>query len=87
MSQSFHGHEVMQLMMASGQTYTEESYTAALAERFGPDATFFSCSAEGMSPLQILAFFRDRGKVIDVEGGFKFGACGHGHGHGGGCHH
>jgi len=99
MSQSYHGHEVMQLMVTSGETHTEETYTAALAAKFGKDATFFSCSADGMSPKDLLTFFRDRGKVVDVEGGFRFGACGHGHGHGdgdghygghsggGGCHH
>ena len=89
MSQSYHGHEVMQLMVADTRTHTEESYVAVLAERFGPDATFYSCSESDMSPLQILEFFRARGKVVEVEGGFRFGACGHGHGHGhgGGCHH
>jgi len=91
MSQSYHGHEVMQLLTTSGEILTEESYTAALAARFGAGATFFSCSANGMTPLELLTFFRERGKVVDVEGGFQFGACGHGqghgqgHGHGGGC--
>ena len=95
MSQSYHGHEVMQLMMASGETLTEESYTAALATRFGSDATFFSCSSDGMTPMDLLTFFRERGKIVEVDGGFRFGACGHGsgngnghgHGHGGGCGH
>jgi probable metal-binding protein len=89
MNKSYHGHEVMQLMMASGETLTEESYTAALATRFGTDATFFSCSTDGMTPLELLTFFRERGKIVEVEGGFRFGTCGHGngHGHGGGCGH
>ena len=87
MSQSYHGHEVMQLMVTSGETHTEETYTAALAERFGAEATFFSCSANGMSPMDLLEFFRARGKVVDVDGGFRFGACGHGHGGGHGHGH
>ncbi len=78
-----HAHEVMQMMADSGGTYTRESFAASLADRFGPDARFCSCSAAGMSADELLVFLFSRGKLAgDIDGSFRLCAAGHcGHGH------
>ncbi len=38
--QSIHGHEVLQMMIASGEPYSTASLEAAIIARFGADASF-----------------------------------------------
>lgn len=65
-----HGHEVMQMMMESGQTYTRESLRAAIVAKFGEDARFFTCSAEGLTADGIIDFLAERGKFTEAGPGF-----------------
>lgn len=77
---SIHGHEVIQMMVESGRTFTEATLCDAIVEKFGPDARFHTCSAEGLSPQGLIEFLGVRGKLMAVPGGFVFGAgkpCGH----------
>ena len=47
---SIHGHEVLNMMIESGEQYTHASLEAAIKARFGEQARFFhTCSAEGMT--------------------------------------
>ena len=65
-----HGHEVIALMTASSQPYTRDSLTAAILERFGPDARFFTCSADGMTAGELISFLEAKGKFLPAPGGF-----------------
>jgi len=65
-----HGHEVIAMMTASSQPYTRDSLTAAILERFGPDARFFTCSAEGMTGPELIALLEAKGKFMPAPGGF-----------------
>lgn len=65
-----HGHEVMEMMMASGQTYTRESLAQAIRAKFGNDARFHTCSAEDMTAEQMVEFLERRGKLSSRAGGF-----------------
>ena len=42
---SIHGHEVLNMMLASGERYSIESLEAAIHARFGEQARFHTCSA------------------------------------------
>ena len=42
---SIHGHEVLQMMLASGESWTVASLEAAIRRRFGEEARFHTCSA------------------------------------------
>ncbi len=64
-----HGHEVMQMMMRSGKAYTRESLRAAIIEEFGPDARFYTCSADSMTADELIAFLQARGKFVEAPGG------------------
>jgi probable metal-binding protein len=66
-----HGHEVMQMMMSSGKTYTRESLIADIVSRFGTDASFHTCSAENLTPEGIVDFLEARGKFVAQPGGFS----------------
>lgn len=44
---SIHGHEVLNMMIESGEQYTHASLEAAIKARFGEQARFHTCSAEG----------------------------------------
>ncbi|HCR3984702.1 TPA: YecH family protein [Kluyvera ascorbata] len=67
---SIHGHEVLNMMIASGEQYSVESLEAAIHARFGEQARFHTCSAENMTAGELVAFLRNKGKFIPLESGF-----------------
>lgn len=67
---SVHGHEVLNMMIESGEGYTTESLTAAIVARFGEEARFHTCSAEGMCAAELVAFLQRKGKFIPQDAGF-----------------
>lgn len=71
MANAVHGHDVMQMMIESGRAYTREGLQAAMVERFGADATFYTCSAEDMSPDELITFLAMRGKLVETTDGWS----------------
>lgn len=71
MSDSIHGHEVMQMMLAQGGSFTRESLRQAIHSAFGSDARFHTCSAEGMDADQLIAFLERKGKFVAEGEGFQ----------------
>ena len=65
MSESIHGHEVLGMMIDSGRSWTSDTLIAEIEQRFGKDARFHTCSADGLSAAQLVDFLRHRGKFID----------------------
>lgn len=81
MSNSIHGHEVMQMMVDSGASYTTSSLRDAIHQRFGVEARFHTCSAENMTADELMEFLAARGKFVPTDGGFATSAdkmCSHG---------
>jgi len=68
---SIHGHDVLTMMIESGEQYTEASLIAAITARFGDEARFHTCSASEMTAAQLVAFLAARGKFIPLEAGFS----------------
>jgi len=56
----------MQMMLQSGKAYSRESLRADIVATFGPEARFFTCSAENLTPegLRINIFDRALGMVM-----------------------
>jgi probable metal-binding protein len=71
MSESVHGHEVLHFMVECGRGFSRESLIQAVTERFGPEARFHTCSAEGMTAAQLVDFLAARGKFVDTADGFS----------------
>ena len=71
MSQSVHGHEVMEMMLEQEGQFSRASLKHAMAERFGVDARFHTCSASEMDGEALIDFLAARGKFIDSSDGFQ----------------
>lgn len=81
MSQSVHGHEVMEMMLEQDGQFTRASLKQAMAQRFGADARFHTCSASEMDAEALIDFLATRGKFIEAGEGFQTRAdkiCNHG---------
>ncbi len=68
--EEIHGHDVMQFMIESGQTFTRDSLEGAIIGKFGAEARFHTCSASAMDAAGIIQFLEERGKFQPVDGGF-----------------
>jgi probable metal-binding protein len=69
--EQIHGHEVIQMMLQSGKTYTRTSLLADIISAFGEQARFFTCSADNLSPEGIIDFLQAKGKFVPDEEGFR----------------
>lgn len=73
--ESIHGHEVLHMMLASPQGFASvDALVAAIEARFGADARFHTCSAQGMDARELVAFLAERGKFIPRGGSFNTSA-------------
>ncbi len=63
-----HAHEILRMM--EGNSYTTESLRNAIVEKFGNEARFHTCSAEGLDSSQIIEFLVAKGKFKPTEEGF-----------------
>jgi len=70
MEGSFHGHEVMQMMVQSGKHYTRASLIEDIEQNFGKEATFYTCSAFNMTAAELIDFLDSRGKILTMQDGF-----------------
>lgn len=70
MSESIHGHAVLHMMLDQGLSYSRQSLSAAIVERFGSAARFHSCSAEGLDAAALVEFLADKGKFVEAGSGF-----------------
>ncbi|MBS1171119.1 MAG: hypothetical protein H6R01_2037 [Burkholderiaceae bacterium] len=71
MSNSVHGHEVLHFMLEQGEAFSKESLRVAIVNRFGADARFHTCSAEGMDAAQLIEFLSQKGKFVENGNGFN----------------
>lgn len=62
--ESIHGHEVLNMMIESGEQYSNASLEAAITARFGEQARFHTCSAEGMTAAELVAFLEAKGSLL-----------------------
>ena len=61
----------LNMMIESGEQYTHASLEAAIKARFGEQARFHTCSAEGMTAGELVAFLAAKGKFIPSKDGFS----------------
>ena len=68
MSESIHGHEVMEMILTAEPPYSREELLEAVSSRFGESPRFHTCSAQDMTLDDLLQFLGGRGKVVEVDG-------------------
>lgn len=81
MSNSIHGHAVMEMMLEQGLSYSRASLKQAIDQRFGTDARFHTCSASELDSSGLIDFLAAKGKFIEAGDGFQTHAdkiCQHG---------
>ena len=69
--ESIHGHEVLNMMIESGEQYSNASLEAAITARFGEQALFHTSSAADKTARELVAFLAAKGKFIATEDGFS----------------
>lgn len=67
--ESIHGHDVIEMIVGSGLSYTRGGLVAAIGGRFGADARFHTCSAEGLTADGLVDFLMSKGKFRIEEDG------------------
>lgn len=65
-----HGHEVIQMMQASGRSWTRETLRAEIQARFGPEACFYTCMSADLTADGLIDFFAARGMLAGGDAGF-----------------
>ena len=68
MADSIHAHEILQLLAATVPARDIEDLRDQLAECFGPETRFHTCSQSDMSLDDLLIFLFERGKVENRDG-------------------
>lgn len=62
------------MMLDSGKAYTRATLLADIVARFGADARFYACSAQDMTPNDIIDFLQAKGKFVSCDAGFQTSA-------------
>jgi probable metal-binding protein len=63
---SIHGHEILNHLLQHEPT--PEKLKKHVLKVYGPEARFYTCSDEGLSLEELLAFLKERGKYVLLEG-------------------
>ena len=72
---SIHGHEVLHMMLESVEGFPSvDALVASIEDRFGRDARFHTCSADGMDARRLVEFLTERGKFVPMKSGFNTSA-------------
>ena len=71
MSESIHGHQVMEMMATSGENYSKESLKSEIASKFGLEARFHTCMGSDMTADDLIDFLSAKGKFIESEEGIS----------------
>lgn len=69
--EQIHGHEVIQMMLQSAKPYTRATLREDIIAQFGPDARFFTCSADNLTAEGLIDFLESKGKFVSCEQGFQ----------------
>lgn len=69
MSESIHGHKVMEMMATAGKTYTKQALQAEIAAQFGEDARFHTCNDSELTAEALINFLSEKGKLLETEEG------------------
>ncbi len=69
MSDSIHGHKVMNMMAKSEKTYSKSALKEEIAAKFGSDARFHTCQHNDLTADALIDFLTSKGKFVESEAG------------------
>lgn len=71
MSESIHGHQVMEMMAKSAKIYSKSELQTEIAAQFGPDARFHTCKDTDLTADALIDFLTAQGKLVESEAGIQ----------------
>ena len=71
MTESIHGHQVMEMMATSGINYSKETLKSEIAIKFGIEARFHTCMGSDMTADDLIDFLASKGKFVESEQGIS----------------
>ncbi|GGB58439.1 YecH family protein [Shewanella inventionis] len=74
MSDSIHGHQVMQMMLEHGSALTKHELKNMMHCAFGEDTRYHTCSASEMDADMLITFLENKGKFIASDNGITTAA-------------
>lgn len=72
MAKQIHGHEVLEMMIQSGHSYSNESLKQTIELKFGTDARFYICSGGGMNASELIEALWAKEKFTGSSESFVF---------------
>lgn len=66
---SIHGHEVIEMIVASGRPWRRDELVREIGIRWGATASFHTCSAQGMDATALIEFLSAHGKFLESDQG------------------
>ena len=69
MSESIHGHQVMEMMAVAGKSYTKAALKSEIASKFGENARFHTCMGSDLTADDLIAFLASKGKFVESDQG------------------
>lgn len=69
--ESIHGHEVLNMMIESGEQCSNASLGVTITARFGEQTCFHICSAADVAAGELVAFLAAKGEFIAKKNGFS----------------
>ncbi|PKG39453.1 YecH family metal-binding protein [Psychromonas sp. Urea-02u-13] len=71
MSESIHGHQVMEMMAKSAKNYSKASLKSDIADQYGADARFHTCMGSDLTADDLIDFLASKGKFVESEQGIS----------------
>ena len=68
MPESVHGRNILKMVLESGKSWPREELLAEIAGNFGAEASFHTCSTDGLKADDIIDMFLRKGKLVDQDG-------------------
>lgn len=69
MSESIHGHQVMEMMATAQKSYSKAELKSEISNEFGKDARFHTCMGCDLTADELIEFLASKGKFVESEGG------------------
>ncbi|WP_067522148.1 YecH family metal-binding protein [Endozoicomonas ascidiicola] len=73
--ESVHGHNVLNLVKEQEAALTKENLMSAIAEAFGTDARYHTCSARDLTADELVSQFVEKGKLVEADGMIQYHGC------------
>ncbi len=69
MSESIHGHQVMEMMATAEKIYSKAELKSEIANKFGADARFHTCMGSDLTADDLIDFLASKGKFVESDQG------------------